>query len=158
MTDIERILADCLQEAVDEACREYNGHDPCVALDKVSRACKATPGQCKVQKWREALEQARAREALEAVEAAGIDGGSKCFQNGNTHSMDAVSHPRHYAEGYSHGAEVIDITEALNFNRGNVVKYVCRAGKKDPDKEREDLEKAAWYLRRELARIKEGRR
>lgn len=154
MTDIERILADCLQEAVDETCREFNGHDPCVALDKVSRACKATPGQCKVQKWREALEQARAREALEAVE---IDRGSGCFQNGNTHSMDAVSHPRHYAEGYSHGAEVIDITENLNFNRGNVVKYVCRAGKKDPAKEREDLEKAAWYLRRELARIKEGR-
>lgn len=155
MTDIVRILADCLQEAVDETCREYNGHDPCVALDKVSRACKATPGQCKVQKWREALEQARAREALEAVE---IDRGSECFQNGNTHSMDTVSHPRHYAEGYSHGAEVIDITENLNFNRGNVVKYVCRAGKKDPAKEREDLEKAAWYLRRELARIKEGRR
>ena len=37
---------------------------------------------------------------------------------------DPVNHPTHYAEGWSNGAEVIDITENLNFNRGNAVKYV----------------------------------
>lgn len=66
---------------------------------------------------------------------------------------DNVNHPQHYAEGWSNGAEVIDITENLNFNRGNAVKYIARAGKKNPDAEVEDLRKAHWYLTRELKRI-----
>jgi hypothetical protein len=67
---------------------------------------------------------------------------------------DAVHHPRHYAEGWSNGAEVIDITEHLNFNRGNAVKYLARAGKKGgPEKELEDLQKALWYVRREIERL-----
>lgn len=65
---------------------------------------------------------------------------------------DPVNHPTHYAEGWSNGAEVIDITENLNFNRGNAVKYVARAGKKG-DSELEDLKKAQWYLAREIARL-----
>lgn len=68
-------------------------------------------------------------------------------------SHDAVNHPSHYAEGWSNGAEVIDITENLNFNRGNAVKYIARAGVKDPDKLVEDLLKARWYLNRELGRL-----
>lgn len=67
---------------------------------------------------------------------------------------DNVSHPSHYADGWSNGAEVIDLTEHLSFCAGNVVKYVCRAGRKDPDKHVEDLEKARWYLDREIARVK----
>lgn len=66
---------------------------------------------------------------------------------------DNVNHPAHYAEGWSNGAEVIDITEHLNFNRGNAVKYITRAGKKNPDTELEDLRKAVWYLNRELSRL-----
>ena len=69
-------------------------------------------------------------------------------------SSDNVSHPSHYANGWSNGAEVIDLTEHLSFCAGNVVKYVCRAGRKDPDKYVEDLEKAQWYLDREIARAK----
>ncbi len=68
-------------------------------------------------------------------------------------SSDLVNHPSHYAEGWSNGAEVIDITENLNFNRGNAVKYIARAGKKDPAKEMEDLEKAEFYLKREILRL-----
>lgn len=71
-----------------------------------------------------------------------------------TPSSDNVSHPPHYAEGWSNGAEVIDLTEHLSFCAGNVVKYVCRAGRKDPDKYVEDLEKARWYLDREIERVK----
>lgn len=67
---------------------------------------------------------------------------------------DNVSHPPHYADGWSNGAEVIDLTEHLSFCAGNVVKYVCRAGRKDPDKYVEDLEKARWYLDRELERVR----
>lgn len=69
-------------------------------------------------------------------------------------SSDNVSHPAHYADGWSNGAEVIDLTEHLSFCGGNVVKYVCRAGRKNPSKHVEDLEKARWYLDREIERVK----
>lgn len=70
-------------------------------------------------------------------------------------NSDSVSRPSYYADGWSNGAEVIDLTEHLSFCAGNVVKYVCRAGRKNPDKHVEDLEKARWYLDREIARAKE---
>ena len=52
------------------------------------------------------------------------------------------------------GFEAIDVIEAwrLNFNLGNSVKYICRAGIKDESKSLEDLEKAKWYLDREIKR------
>ena len=61
---------------------------------------------------------------------------------------DPVNHPPHYKAG---GIEVIDFIEAkdLNYRLGNVIKYVSRAGKKDSDPV-QDLEKAAWYLKREI--------
>lgn len=65
---------------------------------------------------------------------------------------DPINHPAHYT-GFSNGAEVIDITENLNFNRGNAIKYLARAGAKDAAKELEDLRKAAWYVQREIQRI-----
>lgn len=65
---------------------------------------------------------------------------------------DQVNYPDHY-RGFSKGAEVIDIAENLSFNRGNIVKYVARAGRKDPDKELEDLRKAQFYLDREIGRL-----
>ena len=63
---------------------------------------------------------------------------------------DNVNHPKHYNQGK---IEVIEFIEdkKLNFNRGNAVKYIARAGIKDPSKEIEDLEKARWYLAREIA-------
>lgn len=64
---------------------------------------------------------------------------------------DMVNHPPHYADGWSNGAEVIDITEHLGFNLGNVVKYVARSDKKGTQVE--DLKKAQWYLAREIARL-----
>lgn len=65
---------------------------------------------------------------------------------------DAVNHPSHYTDGK---IEVIDFIEdkGLNFHRGNAVKYIARAGKKNPEKEAEDLSKAIWYLNREIDRI-----
>jgi hypothetical protein len=64
---------------------------------------------------------------------------------------DPVNSPAHYT-AYE-GLEVIDLTEQLNFNRGNAVKYICRAGLKDKATEIQDLEKAAWYIDREIKRI-----
>ena len=65
---------------------------------------------------------------------------------------DVVNKPSHYTDG---GIETIDFIEAkgLDFNLGNAVKYISRAGKKDPSKKVEDLEKARWYLNREIARL-----
>lgn len=64
---------------------------------------------------------------------------------------DNVNHPSHYTRG---NIEVIDFIEDQNFNYrlGNAVKYICRAGYKD--NKVEDLQKAIWYLYRELAAIK----
>ena len=64
---------------------------------------------------------------------------------------DPVNNPRHYT-AYE-GLEVIDLTEQLNFNRGNAVKYIARAGLKDPEREIQDLQKAAWYIEREIQRL-----
>lgn len=63
-----------------------------------------------------------------------------------------VNHPEHYQD--DSGIECIDVVEWLNFNKGNAIKYIWRAGKKNKDKEIEDLEKAAWYINREIARLK----
>ncbi|MEH3142485.1 MAG: DUF3310 domain-containing protein [Mycobacterium kyogaense] len=60
--------------------------------------------------------------------------------------------PSHY-RGFSNGAEVIDIVERLNFNRGNAIKYLARAGKKQDAETLTDLRKAAWYVQREIDRI-----
>ena len=67
-------------------------------------------------------------------------------------SNDDVNHPSHYTS-YK-GIEVIQLTEQMSFNRGNAVKYVARAGLKNPDSEIQDLEKAAWYINREIERLK----
>lgn len=60
---------------------------------------------------------------------------------------DVVNHPAHYKVG---GIETIDFIEAknLNYNIGNVVKYLTRADHKGNRKQ--DLEKAMWYLKREI--------
>jgi hypothetical protein len=63
---------------------------------------------------------------------------------------DPVSHPAHYTQ---YPVEVIELTEHMNFCRGNAVKYIARAGAKNPDTEVEDLQKAVWYLEREIARL-----
>lgn len=62
---------------------------------------------------------------------------------------DPVVHPDHYQ---GNGYEVLDIIEdfELNFNLGNVLKYVLRAGRKNSELKEEDLEKALFYLKREV--------
>ena len=61
-----------------------------------------------------------------------------------------VDHPNHYLKDSGH--EVIDVIEAwnLNFNLGNAIKYIARAGKKDPKKYKEDLDKAIWYINKQI--------
>lgn len=62
-----------------------------------------------------------------------------------------VDHPSHYTSHPS-GIEAIQITEHMNFCIGNAIKYLWRAGLKDDYIT--DLEKAKWYIERELERLK----
>jgi hypothetical protein len=62
---------------------------------------------------------------------------------------DPVEHPPHYTRHPS-GVECIEVTEHMNFNLGNVVKYIWRHDLKHGV---EDLKKAAWYLAREIQRL-----
>lgn len=67
---------------------------------------------------------------------------------------DNVNHPAHYTDG---NIEVIDFIEdkQLGYHLGNAVKYISRAGKKDPEKTAEDLRKAVWYLNRYIKKLEE---
>ena len=64
---------------------------------------------------------------------------------------NAINHPSHYNIG---NIEAIDVIEdwKLNFSLGSAVKYICRAGHKDGNTKSQDLQKAAWYINREIER------
>ena len=74
----------------------------------------------------------------------------------------SVNHPIHYNRHPS-GIECIDIVRHYDFNIGNVIKYIWRAGSKhekgmnDRDKQIEDLEKAMFYLNDEIEMIKRSK-
>lgn len=61
---------------------------------------------------------------------------------------DAVNHPPHYKQ---YNYEVIELTENLDFCIGNACKYILRAPYKQ--NERQDLEKAIWYMERAKLKI-----
>ena len=65
---------------------------------------------------------------------------------------DIINHPAHYTDG---SIEVIDYIEdkQLGYHLGNAIKYISRAGKKDPTKKAEDLRKAVWYLERYIEKL-----
>ncbi len=65
---------------------------------------------------------------------------------------DPVNHPKHYTFGKLEVITVIDDWK-LGFCLGNAVKYIARAGKKDPAKTIEDLKKAQWYLQHEIEQL-----
>lgn len=68
--------------------------------------------------------------------------------------FDPVSNPKHYQS--ESGLEAIDVIEAFakdNYCRGNAFKYLIRAGKKEDT--RQDLEKALWYIQREIANLEQ---
>ena len=63
-----------------------------------------------------------------------------------------VNHPQHYTSDKS-GVECIEITRHRNFNVGNAIKYLWRAGIKDDAKQIEDLKKAIFYINDEINRL-----
>lgn len=75
------------------------------------------------------------------------------YSYGFENKESSIDHPSYYKTG---GIEAIDVIHSweLGFDLGNAIKYVSRAGKKDPSKYVEDLEKAKWYIRSEIERYK----
>jgi hypothetical protein len=69
-------------------------------------------------------------------------------------NKEMVNHPEHYG-GSENVYEAIKVIENwdLDFHLGNTVKYISRAGKKDTDKELQDLKKAQWYLERRIQNL-----
>lgn len=67
---------------------------------------------------------------------------------------ESVNHPEHYG-GADNVYEAIKVIDAwgLGFALGNTIKYISRAGKKDPNKSLEDLKKAAWYLQHQINQL-----
>lgn len=87
-----------------------------------------------------------------------VDDGETDHPSASTGKGDAVNHPPHYNMG---GIEVIDAINAWGFaegfNRGNAIKYVARAGRKNKETEIEDLKKAMTYLQFEIDRLGGGK-
>ena len=65
-------------------------------------------------------------------------------------TMNDPINPDYYDAG---GRQLIDLLEGMQFSRGSAVKYLVRAGVKNPATELEDLMKAQWYVNREIARL-----
>ena len=65
---------------------------------------------------------------------------------------EAVNHPKHYTSHPS-GIEAIEVTRHMNFNTGNAIKYLWRAGIKNEDAHIQDLEKALFYVKDEIRRL-----
>ena len=66
-----------------------------------------------------------------------------------TPKPDPINHPPHYTFGKIEPLDVIEDWK-LNYHLGNALKYIARAGRKDPNKKVEDLRKAVFYLEREI--------
>jgi len=79
--------------------------------------------------------------------------GERCLTHRFPEQDAAVNHPDHYG-GADNPYECIKVIEAwdLGFNLGNALKYISRAGKKDPARAVEDLRKAKQYLDFEIER------
>jgi hypothetical protein len=73
----------------------------------------------------------------------------------STDSAASIHRPPHYTFSVIEPIAAIEAWQ-LGFHLGCVVKYVCRAGRKG-DKV-EDLQKARWYLDREIARLEQEQR
>ena len=88
------------------------------------------------------------------------DKDDKGFVFTGTLKADKVTRPgaigKRSCYSFPNGVEAEEICRYLPFNLGNVVKYVCRAGRKDPKKKALDLRKAKDYLVDEIKRIEEG--
>lgn len=74
----------------------------------------------------------------------------------NKKSAEMVNHPSHYGGDTTYETVKVIAAWGLGFLLGNAVKYISRAGKKDPAKLVEDLKKSRWYLDQAIQRLERG--
>ena len=99
-------------------------------------------------------EQTRCRCPLAATNRHEVGCAWARHELGCDRAPEAIDHPQHYG-GAENPYEAIKVIEAwqLDFCLGNAVKYIARAGKKDPTKTVEDLKKARFYLERKIGQL-----
>ena len=129
-----------------------NGYPPLEMKEGVEvGGLTLTKGKDSMYKW--VNKNDRFHNAVAGAVVAGMEQATGVFDATPaiiTTQSDMVNHPPHYTVG---GVETIDFIEAkgLNYHLGQVIKYVSRAGKKGDALQ--DLQKARWYLNREIARV-----
>ena len=69
-------------------------------------------------------------------------------------TSDSIAHPPHYCNSRKYEPWDVIVDWKLDYLTGNAVKYISRAGRKDPDKEVEDLNKAIAYLTKRISVIR----
>lgn len=135
------MIVDEKRKAIENFCNSRNGCDGCPLDNKETNYCYSGDDLEELNRNYELIFGNTKPEFLE--------------KKLNISIIDPVNRPSHYTDGK---IEVIDFIEdkKLGFCLGNVIKYVARAGKKDPEKEIEDLKKAKWYLERHIKGLEEG--
>ena len=98
-------------------------------------------------------EIAKALEVFSNDIIGGVAKGFNFFDVDIEEKKEMIDHPSHYNQGKYEAIDVIEDWK-LNFNLGNTVKYISRAGHKDNIIQ--DLKKASWYLNREIERLEKG--
>ena len=160
-------MAASKKQNVSARVRAYQAKHPTASAKQVAEACKTSAAyvyvvRSKDAKWKTAYVgtsdtsiQTIIDEISEMTTAEMEELVFKATQGRDRSEpqADNVNHPAHYKVG---GIETIDFIEAkqLNYNLGNVVKYIARADNKGNRKE--DLLKARWYLNREIAKFEKG--
>ena len=139
------------RDFLDCFCDTHKDCYGCVLKFPVCR-CGCSTHFLKRQNGKYDMTDAEIEEAYEIVTS------NICFNGVDTadekKADDPVNHPAHYTDGK---IEVIDYIrdKKLGFCLGNAIKYISRAGKKDPTKTVQDLRKAIWYIERHIMEIEE---
>ena len=130
--------------------------------DEASKESESKEPESKEQEGKEP--ESKEQEGKEAGKASSADAivmdkDDKDFVFTGTFKADRIKREGNIGKrsyyAFPNGVEAEDICRYLSFNLGNVVKYVCRAGRKDAEKKVEDLEKARDYLENEIRRMEE---
>ena len=137
-------------------CRKEKGLTQTELADKLGKTLRT------VQKYENGeilpsinnvYEIAKALEVFSNDIIGGAAKGFNFFDVDIEEKKEMIDHPSHYNQGKYEAIDVIEDWK-LNFNLGNTVKYISRAGHKDNIIQ--DLKKASWYLNREIERLEKG--
>jgi hypothetical protein len=126
--------------------RKFLTQNPRAVTKAVMRATGASAKSVYAMRWK--LRKEQEGKVIDLTRAGSpIRPKARLATSADFPKHDPVNHPAHYTTG---GIETIDFIEAkkLNYNLGNVVKYITRADHKG--NRIEDLKKAKWYLEREI--------